>query len=119
MNKRQRKKLTKKYASRPCLALIESEREQENAVEVLTKAGFVLDDEDGETWTKEGVMVKIECVHPSESKYKWEYDGPSSLPETRDTHDFLKAHYGTGGIHFGVSGEFHRLLALISGEVKS
>ncbi len=82
---------------------MEREREQENAVEVLTQAGFVLDDEDGETWTKDGVTVKIECVHPAESKYKWEWetDSPSLRGE------------------IGISGEFHRLLALISGEVKS
>lgn len=83
------------------------EAEQESAVAALTNAGFVLDDEDGETWTKEGVTVKIECVHPAESRYKWEYEMRDSRPGKLTVMDF------------GVSGEFHRLLALISGEVKS
>lgn len=82
------------------------EEEQENAVEALVAAGFVLDDEDGETWTKDGVTVKIECVHPAESRYKWEC--------LHDTNNPI----GTG-VSSGVSGEFHRLLALIDAEVKS
>ncbi len=78
-------------------------RDQEawDTEEVLRKSGFVVNDEDEETWVRDGVTVKIECAHLAESKYKWsiEQDG--------------------GGFDSGVSGEFHRLLALISGEVKS
>jgi hypothetical protein len=83
-----------------------NEHEQEIAIEALTASGFVLDDEDGETWTKDGVTVKIECIHPGESKYKWEYENPTH------TESHLR-------FVCGVSGEFHRLLALIGREVKS
>lgn len=76
------------------------EREQEQATEALAAAGFVVDDEDGETWTRDDVTVKIECAHPAESTYRWEY-----MP---------RAGYGLND-QFGKSGDFHRLMALIGG----
>lgn len=72
----------------------ERDHEQDQATESLAAAGFVLDDEDGETWTKERTTVKIECIHPAESRYRWEY-------------------YNGHICEIGVSGEFHRLMALI------
>lgn len=80
------------------------EREQEQAIEALAIAGFVLDDEDGETWTRDDVTVKIECVHPAESTYRWEY------------HKWDSIHGGPGfnkQFTIGKSGDFHRLMALI------
>lgn len=80
------------------------EREQEQAIEALAVAGFVLDDEDGETWTRDDVTVKIEYVHPAESTYRWEY------------HKWDSIHGGPGfnkQFTIGKSGDFHRLMALI------
>lgn len=73
----------------------ERDHEQGQATEALAAAGFALDDEDGETWTKERVTVKVECIHPAESRYRWEY-------------------YNGHICEIGVSGEFHRLLKLIT-----
>jgi hypothetical protein len=76
------------------------ELEQESAIEALARAGFVLDAEDGETWTRgEGETVNIELVNGRESRYKWEYE----------TNDALAG----PSLDTGVSGEFHRLLVLI------
>ncbi len=82
------------------------EREQEQAIDALTKVGFVLDDEDGETWTRRAEKVKIECTHPAESTYKWSYDTYQGMLEPYVFDE-------------GKSGDFHRLLALIGqAEVK-
>jgi hypothetical protein len=72
---------------------IERDHEQEQAIESLATSGFVLNDEE-ETWTRGGETVKVTCDHPAESAYKWEY-------------------YNGHICEIGVSGEFHRLLALI------
>ncbi len=86
--------------------ITERELEQQNATEALTAAGFALNDEDGETWTRGRDWAKIELTNGRESRYRWSYEnnGASDDEISNDS---------------GVSGEFHRLLALISGEVKN
>ena len=85
----------------------ERELEQQNATEALTAAGFVLNDEDGETWQNDSLnlRVTIELTNGHESRYKWEVAG---CEQNQYAH-----------VDSGVSGEFHRLLALIGTEVKS
>lgn len=78
----------------------EREAEQEQALEALAKAGFVLNDDDDETWTKDNVTVKIELIDGSKCQYRWEYESPRNMDS-------------------GLSGEFHRLLALIGQSVSS
>lgn len=78
----------------------ERELEQEQALEALAKAGFVLNDDDGETWTKDNVTIKIELIDGSKCQYRWAYESPRNMDS-------------------GLSGEFHRLLALIGQSVSS
>lgn len=75
----------------------ERELEQQNATEALASAGFVLNDEDGETWARESERVLIELTNGRESRYRWGYSSEA-----------------TGISDHGVSGEFHRLLRLIT-----
>ena len=91
----------------------EREAEQEQALEALAKAGFVLNDDDGETWTKDNVTVKIELIDGSKCQYRWEYEsGPEDdFPGLNDFRPIRSAS--------GLSGEFHRLLALIGQSVSS
>lgn len=76
------------------------EREQQNAIDIMTSAGFVLNDEDGETWTRGNETVKLELTNGRESRYSWTYG-------FYHEDDDIDADYG-------VSGEFHRLLKLIT-----
>lgn len=80
------------------------ETEHKEAIDALTTAGFVLNDEDG-TWNKDGVTVKIELTNGRESRYKWEYERHDPKGVWQSIHNS------------GVSGEFHRLLKLIGMEV--
>ena len=91
----------------------ERELEQEQALEALAKSGFVLNDDDGETWTKDNVTVKIELIDGSKCQYRWEYEsGPEDdFPGLNDFRPIRSAS--------GLSGEFHRLLALIGQSVSS
>lgn len=89
------------------------EHEQQSAIEALTAAGFVLNDEDGETWTRDNEMVQIELTNGRESRYKWGY------AET-ESHKGLSLATGQPATmtrlirgDSGVSGEFSRLISLI------
>ncbi len=77
----------------------ESERqiEQDDATEKLAAAGFVLDDEH-EAWNRNREQVRIELTNGRESRYKWEYETSEPLHQ----------------IETGISGDFARLLALIT-----
>jgi hypothetical protein len=77
----------------------ERDYEQQNATEVLARAGFVVDDE-GETWTRGKVWVKIELANGRESRYRWTYENNDASDDETSNDS-------------GVSGEFHRLLVLI------
>lgn len=84
------------------------DNEQENAIASLITAGFVLNDEDGETWTRDNATVTIELTNGREYRYRWEYaTGPADdFPALDDLRPIA--------CHSGVSGEFHRLLKLIT-----
>ena len=83
------------------------EQEQERAIDALTAAGFVLDDEDGETWTRGPERAVIEILLPAESTYRWSYES-----QDNGTHPLYRYEEGK-------SGDFHRLIALIGAEVKA
>lgn len=81
--------------------------EQKEAIEALARAGFVMNEDDGETWTRNDERVTIELANGRESRYRWTYES-----QDNGTHPLYKT-------DSGVSGDFHRLLALIGTEVTS